>query len=108
MVAPSVSARFTDWPDSTVLVAVSVDNPFPPVGTVAVTNPGGAVAPLMLRWAVSPVTPVTHCFCRVSVADVRVLVTAQSAGTGSVGDLIGAALSTRAGGEAVRGCAGDR
>ena len=82
---PRVSARSTEAPDSTVTIALSVDNPFPFAGTAAVANPEPVDAPSMDRAAVSPVAPLTQSFCRISDVAVRALVIVHVTSTGSAG-----------------------
>ncbi len=86
--APSVSARFTAWPENTVAVAwftVSVSDPAAPVAVeVADPDVAGSVA-LTASSAVSPSAAFTHVFCRISGAEVRVLVNVQVTAAGMAG-----------------------
>ena len=106
MPAPSSSVRVTVPPEKIVAVAwlvVSVSDPAAPVA-VEIADPAvpGSL-PLRARSEVSPVAPLIQVFCRISSAEVRVLAIVQSHGDWFGWDLIGAALSTRARGEPVRG-----
>ncbi len=64
---------------------VSVSDPAAPVAVdVADAGvPGGGVA--IVSRVVSPAAPFTHVFCRMSVAEVRVLVIVHVTGTGVPG-----------------------
>jgi hypothetical protein len=86
--APRVSARFTVCPEKIVAVARLTGSVSHPAAPVAVDDADPDVAgsePLTANAAVSAAAPLTQVFCRISGAEVRVLVIVQVTAAGVPG-----------------------
>ena len=66
-------------------LAVSVSEPATPVATETADSNVVGLDPLIVSEDVSPAVAFTHVFCRVMVADVRLLVIVQVTATGVAG-----------------------
>ena len=67
------------------VLSVSVSDPAAPVAVEVAEPVVPGSEPVTDRSAVSPAAASTHSFCRVIVAEVRVLLTVQVTGTGVAG-----------------------
>ncbi len=82
------SFTVTVSPEKIVAVArlpVSISDPAAPVAVETAEPSVAGSEPLITRPAWSPAAPSTHSFCRISVAEVRVLVNVHTRSVGVTG-----------------------